>query len=63
MTDEYELIQFPAMMDSEFSVDEFKISMRNMYVNGLKKARRQGRGSAKSADAARRDKSGQKCHL
>ena len=51
------------MKDSEFSLDDLKFTMRNMYVNGLHtKSGRQGRGSAMSADAARRVKSGLKCH-
>ena len=56
MANEYELIQFEAMKDSEFSLDDLKFTMRNMHVNGLhNKSGRQGRGSAMSADAARRD--------
>ena len=62
MTNEYEQIQFQAMKDSEFSLDDLKFTMRNMYVNGLHKSWRQERGSAMSADVARRDKSGLKCH-
>ena len=62
MTNEYELIQFQAMKDSEFSLDDLKFTMRNIYVNGLHNSGRPGRGSATSADAARRDKSGLKCH-
>ena len=63
MTNEYKLNQFQAMNDSEFSLDDLKFTMQNMYVNGLhKKSGRQGRGSAMSADAARRVKSGLKCH-
>ena len=51
------------MKDSEFSLDLLKFTMRSMYVNGFhNKSGRQGRGSAMSADAARRDKSGLKCH-
>ena len=62
MTNEYELIQFQEMKDSEFSLDDLKFTMRNIYVNGLHNSGRPGRGSATSADAARRDKSGLKCH-
>ena len=50
------------MKDSEFSLDDLKFTMRNMYVNGLHKSGRKRRGSAMTADAARRDKSGLKCH-
>ena len=59
---EYERIQFQAIKDSEFSPDDLKLTMPNMYVNGLDKSGHQGRGSAMSADAARRDKSGLKRH-
>ena len=63
MTNEYELIQFQEMKDSEFSLDDLKFTMRNMHANGLhNKSGRQGRGSAMSADAARRDNSRLKCH-
>ena len=62
MTDEFEQIQFQAMKDSEFSQDDLKFTMRNIYVNGLHKSWRQERGSAMSADVARRDRSGLKCH-
>ena len=63
MTNEYELIQFQAMKDSEFLLHDLKFTMRSMYANGLHyKPGRQGRGLAMSADAARRDKSGLKCH-
>ena len=63
MTNEYEVVQFQAMKDSEFSLDDLQLTMRNMYVNGIhNKSGRQGRGSAMSADAARRNKSGLKCH-
>ena len=59
VTNEYEPIQYQAMKDSEFSLDYLKFTMRNMYVNELHhKSGRQGRGSAMSADAARRDKYG-----
>ena len=59
MTNEYELIQCQAMEGSEVSLDDLTFTMRNMYVNGLHKSGRQGRGSAMTADAARRDKAGQ----
>ena len=62
MTNEYELIQFEAMKDSKFSPGDFKFTMRNTYVNGLHYSGRQGRELAMSADAARRDESGLKCH-
>ena len=63
MSNEYELIQFQAMKDSEFLLHDLKFTMRSMYANGLHyKPGRQGRGLAMSADAARRDKSGLKCH-
>ena len=61
-TNEYELIQFQAMKDSKFSPGDFKFTMRNTYVNGLHYSGRQGRELAMSADAARRDESGLKCH-
>ena len=35
MTNECELIRFQAIKDSVFSLDDFKFTMRNMYVNGL----------------------------
>ncbi|CAN0590527.1 unnamed protein product, partial [Laminaria digitata] len=44
MTNDYELIQFQVMKDSEFSLDDVKFTMRNMYVNGLHKSGRKGRG-------------------
>ena len=61
MTTEYELSNFK-MTDSEFLLANLKFTMRNMYMNGLQTPRRKGRGSALTADAARRDKSGLKCH-
>ena len=62
MTNEYELFQFQATKDSGFSLVDLYFTMRNMYVNGLHKSWRQERGSAMSADVARRDTSGLKCH-
>ena len=39
MTNEYELIQFQAMKDSEFSLDDLNFTMRSMYANGLRGAK------------------------
>ena len=38
-TNEYELIQFQAMKDSEFSLDDLNFTMRSMYANGLRGAK------------------------
>ena len=39
MTNEYELTQFQAMKDSEFSLDDLNFTMRSMYANGLRGAK------------------------
>lgn len=49
VTNEYELVRFQAMKDSEFSLDDLKLTMRNMQANILHKSGRKGRGSAMTA--------------
>ena len=65
LTSDYNLVKFQAMKDSELSLDDLMLMMRNLYVNGL--IRRPGytnhRGSAMFSDGSMTmDKSRLKCH-
>ena len=65
LTSDYNLVEFQAMKDSELSLGDLMLVMRNLYVNGLisRPGYTNDRGSAMFSDGSMTmDKSRLKCH-